>query len=289
MRSWRSARLSLKETNLNPPNPYHEGWMRRRVDDPRPLAWAGIAILAAAGWAFLATMATVQGSGAGSSYALQLIASLCTVSTGAWNSADLALAIVMWAAMAFAMMLPAGAPLLATYLDIAGAAKAKQMEVVSPSVLIAGYMSVWLAFAVAASLVQGALSAAGALSSEMHLVHPVVGALVLIGAGAWQFTPTKHQCLSKCRRPFTWFMANWRDDEWGVFKLGLAQGMICLACCWALMTVMFVAGLMNLFWMAGLAAVMVLEKTVPNPKPVVYGTGIVLILFGAGLLIVPLA
>ncbi len=269
-------------------NPYHEGWMRRWVDDPRPLAWAGIAILVTAGWTFLATMAAVQDGMGGSSYALQLIASLCTVSTGVWTGTDFATAAVMWVAMAFAMMLPAGAPLLATYMDIAGAAKAKQMEVVSPSVLIAGYMTVWLAFAVAASLVQGALSAAGALSSEMSLLHPVVGGLVLIGAGAWQFTPTKHQCLSKCRRPFTWFMANWRDDDWGVFRLGLAQGVICLVCCWALMAVMFVAGLMNLFWMAVLAAVMVLEKTVPNPKPVVYGTGIVLILFGAGLLIAPM-
>ena len=271
---------------MNQSNPYHEGWMRRRIDDPRPLAWAGLAILAAAGWAFLATMAAVQegAGGPNASYALQLIASLCAVSTGAWTPADLALAAVMWGAMAFAMMLPAGAPLLATYMDIAGAAKAKQMEVVSPSVLIAGYMAVWLVFALAASVVQGALAAAGALSPDMHLVHPVVGALVLIGAGAWQFTPTKHQCLSKCRRPFTWFMANWRDDEVGVFKLGLTQGLICLMCCWALMAVMFVAGLMNLFWMAVLAAVMVLEKTVPNPKPVVYGTGIVLMLSGAGLL-----
>lgn len=267
-------------------NPYHEGWMRRRIDDPRPLAWAGIAILTTAGWAFLATMAAVQSGagGAGSSYALQLIASLCTVSTGAWSAGDLALAMVMWTAMAFAMMLPAGAPMLATYMDIAGAAKAKQMQVVSPRVLIAGYMAIWLGFGLLASLVQGGLAAAGALSSEMHLVHPVVGALVLIGAGAWQFTPTKHQCLSKCRRPFTWFMANWRDDEMGVFKLGLEQGVVCLVCCWALMTVMFVAGLMNLFWMAALAAVMVLEKTVPNPKPVVYGTGVVLIISGVGLL-----
>ena len=79
-------------------------------------------------------------------------------------------------------------------------------------------------------------------------------------------------------------MANWKDDEIGVFKLGLEQGVICLMCCWALMAVMFVAGLMNLFWMAALAAVMVLEKTVPNPKPLVYGTGVVLIVGGVGLL-----
>ncbi len=267
-------------------NPYHEGWLRRRIDDPRPLAWAGIVILTAAGWAFLGTMAAVQGGagGAESSYALQLIASLCAVSTDAWTSADLALSTLMWSAMALAMMLPAGAPLLATYMDIAGAAKAKQMEVVSPSVLIAGYMSVWLVFAIAASFLQGALAGAGALTDELNIASPIVAALVLIGAGAWQFTPTKHQCLSKCRRPFTWFMANWSDTETGVFKLGLQQGLVCLLCCWALMGVMFVAGLMNLFWMAVLAAVMVLEKTIPNPKPLVYGVGTILIAGGLALL-----
>lgn len=267
-------------------NSYHEGWLRRRIDDPRPLAWAGILILTAAGWAFLAAMAAVQtgAGGLGNSYALQLIASLCAVSTDAWTGTDFALAAVMWSAMALAMMLPAGAPLLATYMDIAGAAKAKQMAVVNPSVLIAGYMSVWLVFALAASLVQGLLTGAGALSKELSLASPYIGAGVLIAAGAWQFTPTKHQCLSKCRRPFTWFMANWSDSERGVFKLGLEQGVVCLLCCWALMAVMFVAGLMNLFWMAVLAAVMVLEKTIPNPKPLVYGTGLVLILGGLGLL-----
>ncbi len=268
-------------------NSYHHGWLRRRIDDPRPLAWGGIVVLTAAGWAFLGAMAAVQSGGGalGNSYAVQLLISLCTVSNSAWTSTDLALAVLMWSAMAFAMMLPAGAPLLATYMDIAGAAKAKQMQVVSPRVLIAGYMAVWLVFAVVAGLVQGGLVAAGALSTDMQLLHPALGAAVLIGAGLWQFTPTKHQCLSKCRRPFTWFMANWKDDEWGVFKLGLAQGVICLVCCWALMTVMFVAGLMNLFWMAILAAVMVLEKTVSKPQPLVYGTGIALIAAGLGLLV----
>ena len=79
-------------------------------------------------------------------------------------------------------------------------------------------------------------------------------------------------------------MANWRDDEMGVLKLGIEQGIVCLGCCWALMAVMFVAGLMNLAWMAGLAVVMVLEKVIPNPRPLVYGTGGVLILGGAAML-----
>lgn len=257
--------------------------LRRCVDDPRPLAWIGLTVVCLAGWAFLASMAALQGLPS-DNYLLTLITALCTVSPGQWGVGDFAAATAMWVAMAFAMMLPAGAPLLSTYLDISGAARLKEMEVVSPVVLIAGYISVWIAFALAATGVQWGLTAANAMSSDFALLHPVVGGLVLMGAGLWQFTPVKHDCLTKCRRPLTWFMANWRDDEAGVFRLGVQQGIFCLGCCWALMAVMFVVGLMNLAWMAVIAIVMVLEKVIPNPKPFVYGTGIAL-LIGGGVIV----
>ncbi|MEM7425765.1 MAG: DUF2182 domain-containing protein [Pseudomonadota bacterium] len=253
--------------------------LRRLVEDPRPLAWGGLFLVAGAGWAFLSAMATLQGAPS-DSHLIRLLVSLCTVSPGDWGIADFAAATVMWSAMAFAMMLPAGAPLLSTYLDISGAARLKNMEVVSPVVLIAGYVSVWLIFALLATAVQWGLVSARALTGELALLNPVLGGTVLIGAGLWQFTPVKHDCLTKCRRPFTWFMANWRDDEAGVFKLGFQQGVFCLGCCWALMAVMFVAGLMNLAWMAVLAVLMVLEKVIPNPRPLVYGTGIALVIGG---------
>lgn len=266
---------------------YYQGSLLRRcVDDPRPLAWAGLAVLAVSGWLFLFVMSAAQNGVVFGidSYMLRLIASLCTVADTDWTANDLLLSVVMWIAMAFAMMLPAGAPLLSTYLDIAGVARTKEMKVVSPVVLIAGYISVWIGFAVLAAFAQWGLVETGALTGEMKLVSPVVAGVVLVSVGAWQFTTVKHNCLTKCRRPFTWFMANWRDDELGVFKLGIEQGIVCLGCCWALMAVMFVSGLMNLAWMSGLALVMVLEKVIPNPRPLVYGTGVVLILGGAAML-----
>ncbi len=253
--------------------------LRRCVQDPRPLAWLGLFVVAGAGWAFLGAMAAAQGAPNDMQFSRLLIA-LCAVSPGSWGMLDFLAAAVMWNAMALAMMLPAGAPLLSTYLDISGAARLKNMEVVSPVVLVAGYLSVWSAFALIATSFQWALTSADALTEEFSFLSPAVAGLVLIGAGIWQFTPVKHDCLTKCRRPFTWFMANWRDDEAGVFKLGVQQGVFCLGCCWALMAVMFVAGLMNLAWMAVLAIVMVLEKVIPNPKPLVYGTGLVLVVSG---------
>jgi predicted metal-binding membrane protein len=260
-----------------------DGWLRHKLDSPHLLAWVGFGVLVFCAWIFLAAMSFAASDGQ-VGFVRELLASLCAVSTTAWSSSDLALAFAMWMAMTFAMMLPAGAPMLATYMDIAGAGKRKGLEIPSAGVLAAGYLAVWGVFAVAATVAQWGLASAGELSPALKLASPWIGAGVLIGAGAWQFSATKHNCLTKCRRPFTWFMANWRDDTRGVLAMGLRQGIICLGCCWALMAVMFVAGLMNLVWMAVLAIVMVSEKVLPNPKPLVYGTGIVLILTGIGVI-----
>jgi predicted metal-binding membrane protein len=260
-----------------------DGWLRHKLDSPHLLAWVGFGVLVFCAWILLAAMSFAASDGQ-VGFARELLASLCAVSTTAWSSSDLALAFAMWMAMTFAMMLPAGAPMLATYMDIAGAGKRKGLEIPSAGVLAAGYLAVWGVFAVAATLAQWGLASAGGISPALKLASPWIGAGVLIGAGAWQFSATKHKCLTKCRRPFTWFMANWRDDTRGVLAMGLRQGIICLGCCWALMAVMFVAGLMNLVWMAVLAIVMVSEKVLPNPKPLVYGTGIVLILTGIGVI-----
>jgi len=258
-----------------------EYWMRRMLDSPHVLAWSGFAALVGCAWMLLAAMSlgTTWGE---AGYARELLASLCAVSTSGWTPSDLSLALAMWLAMTFAMMLPAGAPMLATYMDISGAAHRKGMKIPGAWVLAGGYLSVWGAFAIVATLAQWGLAGSGELSPAFTLVSLLAGAGVLIIAGAWQFSATKHDCLTKCRRPFTWFMANWRDDMAGVFNMGFRQGIVCLGCCWALMAVMFTAGLMNLIWMAVLAIVMVAEKILPNPKPLVYGTGIVLILTGIG-------
>ncbi len=263
---------------------FGDSWLRRRLDSPQTAAWCGFGVLVLCAWLLLAAM-SFGASGGEAGFARELLASLCAVSTSGWTGNDLALAFAMWMAMTFAMMLPAGAPMLATYMDIAGAARRKGMKIPSSAVLAGGYLSVWGAFAVVATCAQWALASAGELSPAFTVASPWLGAGVLIGAGAWQFSATKHDCLTKCRRPFTWFMANWRDDTLGVLNMGLRQGVICLGCCWALMAVMFVAGLMNLLWMAVLAIVMVAEKVLPNPKPLVYGTGVVLILTGIGIVV----
>lgn len=202
-----------------------------------------------------------------------LVSALC----GPTANAGLPQLLAMWMAMTLAMMIPTAVPMISTYLDIAEAAAVKRMAVVSPLALVGGYGAVWAISAFAAAFAQWAVLAAG----YAGVFQGRFAGLVLIAAGAYQFTALKHACLSKCRMPMPYFLAHWTDRPLGVFRMGIDQGLTCFGCCWALMSLSFVAGLMNLVWMGFLGAVMVLEKTLPQPKALSYGLGLGLV--GAGI------
>jgi predicted metal-binding membrane protein len=170
--------------------------------------------------------------------------------------------------------------MISTYLDISEAAAAKGMRIASPFWLASGYCAVWTGFALAAAFFQWAAIAAG-MAGELDGRH---GGLVLIGAGAYQFTRLKHACLSKCRSPMPYFMAHWSDRPWGVLRMGIDQGLNCFGCCWALMMLSFVAGLTNVLWMGFIGAIMVLERTLSEPRALSYGVGAGLV--GAGLFMI---
>ncbi len=253
--------------------------LRRAADRPHALFGAALTAIVASAWVLLALMAA--GAGEASLTAL-LAASLCSAEGGAaatWQGFG-ALA-AMWAAMAFAMMLPTAAPMISTYLDIADAARAKGMAVVPAVVLVSGYMAVWLAFALAAAALQTALAAPVAALGLPPLLS--LGALTL-AAGLYQMSPIKHACLTKCRRPMPYFLARWRDTAPGVFRMGIEQGALCLGCCLGLMALMFAGAFMNLAAMAALAVVMLAEKAHPKGEAVARAMAFVLI--GAGAVLI---
>ncbi len=190
--------------------------LRQLSDATRLLVVLCLAAIVAAAWAALVFI--IHGGGP------ELYELICGPDRA--GAAMASALFAMWLAMAFAMMLPAAAPMLSIYLDIAEAAQAKQLTVVSPLVLAGGYMAVWIAFTVAAAGLQTSLRSAG-----IDLAAPPVAAALLIGAGAYQFSNLKHACLSKCRHPMPYFMSNWTVKLWGVFGMGLAQGALCLGCC----------------------------------------------------------
>jgi predicted metal-binding membrane protein len=188
---------------------------------------------------------------------------LCRPASGAgW--AELALAVPMWAAMVLVMMLPTAGPMVLTYADIADTAAGKGEPAVSPLVLTAGYVAVWLGFAVAAGSVQWVVARAGLL--EVGQVKGLAAGTLFLAAGLYQFSTLKQACLSQCQRPFPFFFANWTAEPAGVFRLGLRQGLFCLGCCWAMMLVMFASGAMNVIWMAALGIVMTVEKLSTTPR-----------------------
>lgn len=170
-------------------------------------------------------------------------------------------AFTMWSAMSIAMMLPSATPMLRTYADIADVARGQGKQVVSIVVLFAGYLAIWLAFAVVAATLQFALLVLGQARDAVTPLQGVIGGSLLAFAGLYQFSALKHACLEKCRNPFSTLFGRWSDRPVPVFKLGIELGLFCLGCCWALMLVMFVVGTMNLVWMAFFTLFAVLEKS----------------------------
>jgi predicted metal-binding membrane protein len=246
---------------------------------PKVLATICVITLAGLGWLALGLMVS----------SVAALDALCKPLTGsAWGATSFAIVASMWSAMTLAMMLPSAAPMILTYSEIADTAARKNERVVSPFTLAAGYMTVWLGFAAAATLAQYALTRAALLDTSMASASGLFSGAIFIAAGVYQFSALKHACLTQCQRPFPFFFTNWATTSRGVFRLGVKQGLYCLGCCWAMMLLMFVLGIMNVIWMAGLGLLMTVEK-MGTGKRFTYAVGVVLIAAGVAFVVAALA
>jgi predicted metal-binding membrane protein len=181
----------------------------------------------------------------------------------AWTPGLFVLMLVMWSAMMMGMMLPSAAPMILLFATIQrrrGTAKDRHHSVAA---FVAGYVAVWIGFSVLASCVQWILDDALLLSSTMASRSTVLASALLFAAGIYQLTPLKLRCLRQCRSPLEFLSERWRNGANGAFIMGLQHGLYCLGCCWVLMCLLFVGGLMNLAWVAGLAIYVALEKIGP--------------------------
>jgi predicted metal-binding membrane protein len=142
--------------------------------------------------------------------------------------------------------------------------------------LTAGYLTVWGAFSVAATLIQWGLERTGLLSPETLSVGTIVAGSILLAAGLYQLTPLKQACLIRCRSPINFLTAYWQPGLAGAFRMGLVHGAYCLGCCWFLMTLLFVGGVMNPFWIGALALYVVLEKLAPGGPWLSRASGMIL-------------
>ncbi|MBG6209808.1 putative metal-binding membrane protein [Labrenzia sp. EL_126] len=186
--------------------------------------------------------------------------------TQAMTAIDLAKVFVMWAMMSMAMMLPTSIPMLKAYTGWIDSREGSDQRAFWPVFgSTFGYLSVWFGYAVIATVAQWLLSMTGGLNDMMAPASLALTTSVLFAAGIYQFTPAKKSCLQRCWYPRWVFSAgSGKSTILSGYREGLVQGWACLGCCWAVMTVMFAVGLMNIVWIALLGGVMALEKAVPN-------------------------
>jgi predicted metal-binding membrane protein len=192
---------------------------------------------------------------------------------------------VMWAVMMLAMMLPSAAPVTLLIASVARKRAAADGAVrASTALFVVGYLAVWLAFAAAATTLQWALEEAGLLSETMAFGNIVLAGSVLVAAGVYQWTPLKEACLRHCRSPLDFILFHWRDGPLGAVASGIRHGFFCLGCCWMLMALLFVGGIMNFAWIAGIALLVLIEKTLPWGRRVSQLPGAVLVAWGVVIL-----
>jgi predicted metal-binding membrane protein len=186
----------------------------------------------------------------------------------------------MWAAMMIAMMVPTAAPMTLVYAAVARKAAIQDDPIAPTFVFVAGYAAVWTAFSLTAAVAQAWLEQKALLSPTMASSNRWFAAGVLIAAGAYQLLPIKDRCLAHCRAPAHFISSHWRRGTAGAFRMGLRHGAYCLGCCWVLMALLFVGGVMNLLLIAGLIAFIALEKLLPFGRAVGLVTGAAIILGG---------
>jgi predicted metal-binding membrane protein len=182
-----------------------------------------------------------------------------------WEAADFILIFLMWAIMMVGMMVPSAAPTVMIYAAVARKAARDGTLVPPTAVFISGYIALWTVFCVVATLAQWGLDQAALLSPMMVTTSPAIGSGLLIGAGLYQVTPIKRACLKHCRSPAHFLAEHWRAGITGAFRMGLEHGVFCLGCCWVLMGLLFVGGVMNLLWIAAIATFVFAEKVIPLP------------------------
>ena len=183
--------------------------------------------------------------------------------TGTWDPAHLALLFAMWVVMMAGMMLPSAAPALLIYAAVVRQSPDGARVQAHAHAFAGGYLLVWTVFSLAATVLQRLLDRLLLLSPMMDASDRRFGGALLIGAGLFQFTAWKQACLRYCRSPAEFLTLHWQAGVRGGFQLGWKHGLYCLGCCWALMLLLFVGGVMNLWWIAGLTVYVLLEKLAP--------------------------
>ena len=270
-----SEGTSLTESLLR-----HERW----------IVLSGLAVITVLSWTYILT-----GAGTGMSVRAMTVTSLfphrmtgTPLQQGEWTSGYWIIMLLMWWVMMIAMMTPSATPMILLYTRATRYAQGKGQtgrNVAPTTVFAGGYLLAWFGFSVLATVAQRRLEASGSISAMwMASTSAGLSAAVLIFAGAYQLSPWKHRCLNHCRAPAAFLACHNRPGRLGALRMGIEHGAFCVGCCWVLMMLLFMGGIMNVLWISVLAIIVLLEKLIPQGPWFARIMGMALIAWGAATL-----
>jgi predicted metal-binding membrane protein len=237
--------------------------MAWNVSSDRILVSAGLAAVTLLSWAYVLT-------GAGVSMIAPVV----------WTPVYAVLMFLMWWIMMVAMMLPSAAPMINVFATVNRQQRETGNPFVETGVFVIGYLITWAGFSIIAVVLQWWFERTNLLSPMLVGTSKTFGGILLLTAGLYQLTPIKQACLRHCRSPASFVSENWRPGNRGALQMGLLHGTYCVGCCWFLMGLLFFGGVMNLFWIAGLALFVLFEKLVPAGHWISYAAGVALLAWG---------
>ncbi|HXE28514.1 MAG TPA: DUF2182 domain-containing protein [Stellaceae bacterium] len=194
-----------------------------------------------------------------------------------WMVGDVMTATAMWAIMMAGMMLPTAVPMTLIYARAARGSGAAPL--LHSAIFTTGYLAIWCGFALAAVAAQWLLLRFDLFAPEMMVTNILLGGALFIAAGIYEWSPLKNRCLAQCQSPLGFLIGHWRPGLTGAWRMGARHGTFCLGCCWALMLLLFVGGVMNLLWVAALSILVLVQKLLPG-KRAAQSTGLVMLIVG---------
>jgi predicted metal-binding membrane protein len=234
----------------------------------RAIVAAALVILTALAWAYVWWLAADMDMGGMDMSSFRMIPAgigLMMPTTAPWNAIEFAFVFAMWAVMMIGMMTPSATPMILIYARVGRQAARQGTPLAASAYFAAGYLLTWIGFALVATSAQWALERAALLTPMMAGASDMFSGAVLVAAGLYQWTPLKDACLRQCQAPWLFIQRHggFRSDASGALALGIRHGAYCIGCCWALMALLFVGGVMNVLWIAAIAILVLAEKVIP--------------------------
>jgi len=250
---------------------------------------AALLLLTALAWGYVIWLSSSMSMPAASMPGMNMDMGAMAPMLRPWSFADFLFSFLMWAVMMAGMMLPSVAPVILLYVLVGRQAEAMHKPLAATGWFAGGYLLAWTGFSLLAALLEAGLAQAALLTPQLASANHMMGGAILAAAGLYQWSPQKYKCLVNCRAPLFFIQRHggFKRQALPSLGLGLRHGLYCIGCCWALMLLLFVGGVMNIVWIASIAAVVLLEKVLSDGRNVSRLVGAGLILGGLMLALQP--